>query len=485
MYDILTRFILLQIWPKIKDARFEETDMEEFFLQARREGLIRQDDIVAKIYDAVTLLSWDYIPAGRTMKENDIFTIFEKFCTGLPGICSEDAAREWTQRLINDHLMIRDGLEDYIFIHSTMMEFLAARFIAQKLKNSQYLQTIYPADLEDALQTWKDNLHKSEAFPIASGVSADTGFYMLRQLKKLAGKPSANRNAIFVTAFKTLAEIENLIVKTEKESRSSIVKQEFQDKIESEKESSEWMYRSLKKYLLSSDEKKMKFALSQFHNVSRLSLTTLLKMIPYKDFADTSSSVYDLREKILFQLVKPDIAQQWVKINKEKYDSGMLERFGVNADDIRKGILLRLDTPTYHPDDKNFQYYQRHVGKELIGFFGTPNLKHSLGVNSVVISLDGKYIISGSYDNTVRLWDAATGKEIRTFSGHQDSVLSVSLSSDGRTLVSGSYDNTVRLWDAATGKEIRAFSGHQDSVRSVSLSSDGGTLVSGSYDNTV
>ncbi|MCP4350083.1 MAG: WD40 repeat domain-containing protein, partial [Desulfobacterales bacterium] len=65
---------------------------------------------------------------------------------------------------------------------------------------------------------------------------------------------------------------------------------------------------------------------------------------------------------------------------------------------------------------------------------------------------DGGTLVSGSDDNTVRLWDTATGKEIRTISGHQDSVMSVSLSSDGRTLVSGSDDNTVRLWDTATGK---------------------------------
>jgi hypothetical protein len=72
----------------------------------------------------------------------------------------------------------------------------------------------------------------------------------------------------------------------------------------------------------------------------------------------------------------------------------------------------------------------------------------------VAFSPDGTRIASGSWDKTVRLWDAATGKEIRSLSGHSAHVNSVAFSPDGTRIASGSLDNTVRLWDAGTGKEV-------------------------------
>ena len=61
-------------------------------------------------------------------------------------------------------------------------------------------------------------------------------------------------------------------------------------------------------------------------------------------------------------------------------------------------------------------------------------------------------IVSGSYDNTARLWDAATGEHLRTLTGHTSGVASVLFSPDGTIILSGSYDGTARLWDAATGE---------------------------------
>ena len=77
---------------------------------------------------------------------------------------------------------------------------------------------------------------------------------------------------------------------------------------------------------------------------------------------------------------------------------------------------------------------------------------HSNYVNSVSWSPDGRYLASGSADNTVIIWDANNGECIRTLKGHLSSVMSVSWSPDGRYLASGSVDKSIVIWDANSGE---------------------------------
>jgi WD40 repeat protein len=111
---------------------------------------------------------------------------------------------------------------------------------------------------------------------------------------------------------------------------------------------------------------------------------------------------------------------------------------------------------------------------------------HSALVWSVTFSPDGKILASGSRDNTVKLWDVATGAELRTLEGHSDYVNSVAISPDGKTLASGSRDSTVKLWDVATGTAMRTLGiGHSWRINSIAFSPDGNTLASAGEDKTV
>ncbi len=109
---------------------------------------------------------------------------------------------------------------------------------------------------------------------------------------------------------------------------------------------------------------------------------------------------------------------------------------------------------------------------------------HHAGINSAVYSEDGRFVLTGSSDETARIWDCATGEELRRFEGHGDWINSAVYSGDGRFALTGSDDNTARIWDCATGEELRRFEGHGDWINSVVYSGDGRFVLTGSSDKT-
>ena len=128
-------------------------------------------------------------------------------------------------------------------------------------------------------------------------------------------------------------------------------------------------------------------------------------------------------------------------------------------------------------------------------------------VLSVCVSPTGKYILTGNRDNTAKLWDINSGRMVRVFKGHStggyswsikgdrlenykvDGVTSVDFSPDGKYIVTGAYDNTAKLWEVSSGREIYTFSGHSwdkrsSRINSVCFSPDGRYIVTAGFDNS-
>jgi GTPase SAR1 family protein len=101
------------------------------------------------------------------------------------------------------------------------------------------------------------------------------------------------------------------------------------------------------------------------------------------------------------------------------------------------------------------------------------------------MTADGRRAVSGSLDETVRVWDVETGNCLATLEGHTGAVWGVAMTADGRRAVSGSNDNTVRVWDVKSGKCLALLEGHTDSVTGVGVTADGRRAISGAWDNTV
>lgn len=138
---------------------------------------------------------------------------------------------------------------------------------------------------------------------------------------------------------------------------------------------------------------------------------------------------------------------------------------------------------TYNSNSTN-----RLIGDGLIDTF----TGHSDSINTVTISPNGQIIVSGSEDNTIKLWDLNTGECLATLAGHEAGVRAVAISPDGQLLVSGSADNTIKLWQLPTLENepicpdpIYTLTGHSDEVKCLVISHDGQMLASGSMDKTI
>ena len=194
-----------------------------------------------------------------------------------------------------------------------------------------------------------------------------------------------------------------------------------------------------------------------------------------------------------FSPSEPSLLRQW----KRQYPNTLLVKAGKLEQwplilHVFHGHDKEVQSVAFSPDgtriisgsgDNTIQLWDVASGTAI----GEPLKKHSGRVSSVAFSPNGTCIVSGSIDRTIQLWDATSGTAIgKPLQGHSEKVLSVAFSPDGSRIVSGSADTTIRLWDAASGIAIGSLpQGHSGEVSSIAFFPDGAHIVSCSKDDTI
>lgn len=173
-------------------------------------------------------------------------------------------------------------------------------------------------------------------------------------------------------------------------------------------------------------------------------------------------------------------------------------RVDAHGDPLPPGALLRLGTVRFRHstwvravagspdgkliicgDAKELRLSDAATGREVRHFSGNES-----GVMAVAYAPDGKTVACGGQDNTVRIWDVATGQQLQCFRGHGsdptgvwNGVEQVVFATDSKSVFSRGLDQTIRQWDVTSGKEVRRFTGHKDKPWTIAVSADGKTLA--------
>jgi WD40 repeat protein len=205
-----------------------------------------------------------------------------------------------------------------------------------------------------------------------------------------------------------------------------------------------------------------------------------------KNFFDISIENHKKSQLAQAQNLEREARETQEKLNSSNPMSGLMQTIQL----INKCLNSRPLSSNLPGSVQNALRLAMETSREQNCFVG-----HEDRVKCVAISHNRKWIVSGSEDKTLRLWNSK-GSCCAVFEGHESSIWSVAFSPDDSWIVSGSADNTLRRWkldeEAIDARSIvkgepigEPFVGHEDWVRSVVISPDGNLIVSGSKDKTV
>jgi len=211
-------------------------------------------------------------------------------------------------------------------------------------------------------------------------------------------------------------------------------------------------------------------AIVEISNTYIRDITYLQRTDAYGRFEQTSLSPGEYELRFSAPGFRSAKRRQWVRIFKSEVIFPRIE-----LSPLRFDATGAIELPAVGENDSN------------PASTGAPQLAaqtgHSWLVESVAFSPDGAILASGSADTSIKLWDVAAGRELRTLTGHRAPVGTVVYSPDGKILASGSADGTIKLWDVDTGRLLHTLVGY--TWRSLAFSPDGKVVASGSAGGAV
>ncbi|WP_157072863.1 NACHT domain-containing protein, partial [Candidatus Magnetominusculus xianensis] len=424
-YDIYVKFIFRDIWGQVKRDTFRGNynKLSDFFIEAADDGFLGKYGVIASQYDALSELAYELLfdavnnITERSVSEDYLRIHFANWIKNNDAKRHDETVSEYEKRITSkandligycrsEHLLIPSGNRDYVFIHQTVMEFLAARhFIALSYSEKETKTSMFEKERESL-----------ETLPIACGRDIDIATEILTVLRQHyeTGRDDSTM------PFRCLSEIEGLERKSlEKiQVKKKLIAHEAQ--LSKYKDKTEWVYKNLVKLIMSEDIDKIKELQKSFSAIIPLTRETLLNKYLPKGWDDVYPGIKIARDGLLKVLLSKEVFNT---IESEKMQAQNEAAKGEISES-----LLTLDKDG-SPYDKNFRYYKRNINA-LTGFYGSPNLKHSGSVNCLAVTSDNKYAISGSDDNTLKLWDIDSGMEIRSFIGHSNPVTSCFITKD-------------------------------------------------------
>jgi WD40 repeat protein len=131
-------------------------------------------------------------------------------------------------------------------------------------------------------------------------------------------------------------------------------------------------------------------------------------------------------------------------------------------------------------DDKTLRLWEVSTGREVQRFN-----RHTAGINSVAFVPHTNHIASASKDQSIRLWDLKTGLELDQLSPNAGNVLDFAVAPDGRRLASAHFDTILRIWHLPVSGEIGQCIGHKQMISAVAYTPDGKRLVTAGQDQTL
>ncbi|MFH0992128.1 MAG: caspase family protein [bacterium] len=185
--------------------------------------------------------------------------------------------------------------------------------------------------------------------------------------------------------------------------------------------------------------------------------------------------------------------ESWQETKSAQHEDAVLAiAYSPNGKILATGIGSSIGLPSFSKK-RDIQLWDAKTGEGIRSLKepgrGERPLDCPPDIYSLSFSPDGKLLVAGCIDGTIKIWDIASGQFLISIEAHSNFVLSVAFSPDGKLLASssgGGYgtnaDFNIKLWELRTGRELKTFSGHSNGVSSVAFSPDGKFLISGSMD---